>query len=330
MAIHGGTSVGTIVAFNSYVLMLQPPFRQLGMMLMMGQRAAASARRIYEVIDTKPDITDDPEAIALADADGGIEFSDVTFSYELAEETGELIPEITRKGPKILDGFSLRMEPGETVALVGPTGCGKSTVARLLERFYDVDAGAITIDGHDVRQVTQRSLRDQVGMAADDPFLFSVSIHDNIAYGRPDASHEEVEEAAKAAQAHEFISNLPDGYDSVIGERGYTLSGGQRQRISIARALLVNPPVLLLDDATSAIDVRVEQEIYEELRQQIRNRTTLLIAHRMSTISLADRVVLLDEGRIVADGTHAELSATVPRYLEILAQAAENEEAEVA
>jgi ATP-binding cassette subfamily B protein len=330
MAIHGGTSVGTIVAFNSYVLMLQPPFRQLGMMLMMGQRAAASARRIYEVIDTKPDITDDPEAIALADADGGIEFSDVTFSYELAEETGELIPEITRKGPKILDGFSLRMEPGETVALVGPTGCGKSTVARLLERFYDVDAGAITIDGHDVRQVTQRSLRDQVGMAADDPFLFSVSIHDNIAYGRPDASHEEVEEAAKAAQAHEFISSLPDGYDSVIGERGYTLSGGQRQRISIARALLVNPPVLLLDDATSAIDVRVEQEIYEELRQQTRNRTTLLIAHRMSTISLADRVVLLDEGRIVADGTHAELSATVPRYLEILAQAAENEEAEVA
>jgi ATP-binding cassette subfamily B protein len=329
MAIHGGTSVGTIVAFNSYVLMLQPPFRQLGMMLMMGQRAAASARRIYEVIDTKPDITDDSGAVALTDADGGIEFRDVTFAYELAEETGDLIPETTRKGPKILDGFSLRMKPGETVALVGPTGCGKSTVARLLERFYDVDAGAISIDGRDIRRVTQKSLRDQVGMAADDPFLFSVSIHDNIAYGRPDASREEVVAAAKASRAHEFISNLPDGYDAVIGERGYTLSGGQRQRISIARTLLVNPPVLILDDATSAIDVRVEQEIYEELKKQTRNRTTLLIAHRMSTISLAGRVVLLDEGRIVADGTHAELSATVPRYLEVLAQAAENEEAEV-
>ncbi|HEY1704957.1 MAG TPA: ABC transporter ATP-binding protein [Trebonia sp.] len=330
MAIHGGTSVGTIVAFNSYVLMLQPPFRQLGMMLMMGQRAAASARRIYEVIDTKPDIIDEPRARELEHAAGDIEFSDVTFSYELAEDTGDLIPETTRKGPKILDGFSLRMLPGETVALVGPTGCGKSTVARLLERFYDVDAGAITVDGHDIRQVTQRSLRDQVGMAADDPFLFSVSIHDNIAYGRPDAGRDEVAAAARAARAHEFIDALPEGYDTVIGERGYTLSGGQRQRISIARTLLASPPVLILDDATSAIDVRVEQEIYSELSKQTENRTTLLIAHRMSTISLASRVVLLDEGRIIADGTHAELSATVPRYLEILAQAASDEEAEVA
>jgi ATP-binding cassette subfamily B protein len=330
MAIHGGTSVGTIVAFNSYVLMLQPPFRQLGMMLMMGQRAAASARRIYEVIDTKPDIIDGPGALNLEHAAGDIEFRDVTFSYELAEDTGDLIPETTRKGPKILDGFSLRMLPGETVALVGPTGCGKSTVARLLERFYDVDAGAIAVDGHDIRQVTQRSLRDQVGMAADDPFLFSVSIHDNIAYGRPGAGQDEVVAAAKAARAHEFIDALPAGYDTVVGERGYTLSGGQRQRISIARTLLVNPPVLILDDATSAIDVRVEQEIYSELKKRTENRTTLLIAHRMSTISLAGRVVLLDEGRIIADGTHAELSATVPRYLEILAQAASGEEAEVA
>jgi ATP-binding cassette, subfamily B, bacterial len=325
MAIHGGTSVGTIVAFNSYVLMLQPPFRQLGMMLMMGQRAAASARRIYEVIDTKPDIVDEPRAIELAGTAGDIRFDQVSFAYDAADETGDLIPEATRKGPRVLDGFTLRIRPGETVALVGSTGCGKSTVARLLMRFYDVDAGTITVDGHDVRDVTQRSLRDQIGMAADDPFLFSVSIHDNIAYGRPDATREEVVRAAKAAMAHEFIENLPEKYDTVIGERGYTLSGGQRQRISIARTLLVNPPVLILDDATSAIDVRVEQEIYEELKHQVRNRTTILIAHRMSTISLADRVVLLDEGKVAADGTHAELAATVPRYLEILAQAAEEE-----
>jgi ATP-binding cassette subfamily B protein len=329
MAIHGGTSVGTIVAFNSYVLMLQPPFRQLGMMLMMGQRAAASARRIYEVIDVSPDIVDKPGAIELAGAAGDIRFDHVSFAYDAADETGDLIPEVTRKGQRVLDGFTLHIRPGETVALVGSTGCGKSTVARLLMRFYDVDDGTITVDGHDVRDVTQHSLRDQVGMAADDPFLFSVSIHDNIAYGRPDATREEVVRAAKAAMAHEFIENLPEQYDTVIGERGYTLSGGQRQRISIARTLLVNPPVLILDDATSAIDVRVEQEIYEELKRQVRNRTTILIAHRMSTISLADRVVLLDKGKVAADGTHAELAATVPRYLEILAQAAE-EEAEVA
>ena len=322
MAIHGGTSVGTIVAFNSYVLMLQPPFRQLGMMLMMGQRAAASARRIYEVIDAMPDIVDAPDAETLAGIAGDIRFDDVTFAYDAADETGELIPAATRKGPKVLDGFSLHIRPGETVALVGPTGCGKSTAARLLMRFYDADAGVITVDGHRITGVTQRSLRDQVGMASDDPFLFSVSIHDNIAYGRPDATRDEVVAAAKAANAHEFIQNLPEQYDTVIGERGYTLSGGQRQRISIARTLLVNSPVLILDDATSAIDVRVEQEIYDHLREQTRNRTTLLIAHRMSTISLADRVVLLDDGKVQADGTHAELAATVPRYLEILAQAA--------
>ena len=328
MAIHGGTSVGTIVAFNSYVLMLQPPFRQLGMLLMMGQRASASARRIYEVIDTKPDITDQPGATGLTTVTGDIRFDDVRFAYDAADETGDLIPEATRKGPQVLDGFSLHIRPGETVALVGPTGCGKSTVARLLMRFYDVDSGEITVDCHDVRDVTQHSLREQIGMAADDPFLFSVSIHDNIAYGRPGAARDEVIRAAKAASAHEFIEALPEGYDTVIGERGYTLSGGQRQRISIARTLLAGPPVLILDDATSAIDVRVEQEIYAHLREQTRGRTTLLIAHRMSTISLADRVVLLEGGKVTAEGTHAELSATVPRYLEILAQAAEEEAGE--
>lgn len=330
MAIHGGTSVGTIVAFNSYVLMLQPPFRQLGMMLMMGQRAAASARRIYEVIDTKPDITDKPEALELAEVNGDIQFDHVNFAYSAVDENEDVIPDLSKVklGPWVLEDFSLRVRPGETVAVVGPTGCGKSTVARLLERFYDVQEGSVTIDGHDVRDVTAHSLREQIGMAADDPFLFSVSIHDNIAYGRPDATREEVEQAAKAANAHKFIEDLPEGYDTVIGERGYTLSGGQRQRISIARTLLINPPVLILDDATSAIDVRVEQEIYEQLRLRMRSRTTLVIAHRMSTISLADRVVLIDEGKVLADGTHAELAAGVPRYLEILAQAAREEETE--
>ena len=364
MAIHGGTSVGTIVAFNSYVLMLQPPFRQLGMMLMMGQRAAASARRIYEVIDTKPDITDKSDAVVLgadqagpgadqarpgadqADAAGpravegtgqgngrargDIRFDHVSFAYAAVEESDDVIPDASKAkpGPLVLDDFTFHMAPGETVALVGPTGCGKSTVARLLERFYDVQSGSITIDDLDIRDVTQHSLREQVGMAADDPFLFSVSIHDNIAYGKPDASRDEVVQAAKAAHAHWFIEELPDGYETVIGERGYTLSGGQRQRISIARTLLVNPPVLILDDATSAIDVRVEQEIYQQLREKMQNRTTLVIAHRMSTISLADRVVLLDEGKVIADGTHTELSEGVPRYLEILAQAAKEEETE--
>jgi ATP-binding cassette, subfamily B, bacterial len=325
MAIHGGTSVGTIVAFNSYVLMLQPPFRQLGMMLMMGQRASASARRIYEVLDTEPDITDKTGAIELTRVNGDICFDRVSFGY--AGIRGATGASEDREGGRVqvLRDFSLHIRPGETVALVGPIGSGKSTVARLLERFYDVDSGKITVDGYDVRDVTQHSLREQIGMAADDPFLFSVSIHDNIAYGKPEAPRDEVEKAAKAASAHEFIKNLPEQYETVIGERGYTLSGGQRQRISIARTLLVNPPVLILDDATSAIDVRVEQQIYQQLKARLRNRTTLVIAHRMSTISLADRVVLLDEGKVIADGTHAELAATVPRYLEILAQAAEEE-----
>jgi ATP-binding cassette, subfamily B, bacterial len=327
--------------------MLQPPFRQLGMMLMMGQRAAASARRIYEVIDTKPDINDKADAMVLGstvpgavdDPDegdgrvrGDIHFDHVSFAYAAVEETDDVIPDASKAkpGPLVLDDFTFRMAPGETVALVGPTGCGKSTVARLLERFYDVQGGSITVDGLDVRDVTQHSLREQIGMAADDPFLFSVSIHDNIAYGKPDATREDVVQAARAANAHRFIEELPEGYETVIGERGYTLSGGQRQRISIARTLLVNPPVLILDDATSAIDVRVEQEIYQQLRDKMENRTTLVIAHRMSTISLADRVVLLDEGKVIADGTHTELSANVPRYLEILAQAAREEETEAA
>jgi ATP-binding cassette subfamily B protein len=311
MVIHGSIGIGAIVAFNAYLLMLQAPFMMLGMIIMMGQRAAASAGRIYEILDEEPTIVDRPDAVDLVECEGDIRFERVRFSY------------VGPDAPPVLSGFDLHLRPGETVALVGRTGSGKSTVARLLARFYDVDDGAVRVDGHDVRDLTMASLRSHIGIVLDEPFLFSVSIRDNIAYGAPGASAADVEAAAVAAGADEFVRSLPDGYDTVVGERGYTLSGGQRQRIAIARTLLVNPPILVLDDATSAVDVQVEQEIHGALRVLMEGRTTLIIAHRLSTISLADRVVLLDEGRIVADGTHARLLETTPLYAEVLAQAEE-------
>jgi ATP-binding cassette subfamily B protein len=219
-----------------------------------------------------------------------------------------------------LSDFELHITAGETVALVGRTGSGKSTVARLATRFYDTSSGEVRVDSHDVRDVTLSSLRRNVGVVLDEPFLFSVSVRDNIAYGVPDASFEAIEAAAHAAAAHDFIMELPEGYDTVIGERGYTLSGGQRQRIAIARTLLVNPPILILDDATSAIDVHVESTIYDALRTLMATRTTLVIAHRISTIALARRVILLENGRVVADETHEQLLATSDLYNEILAQ----------
>jgi len=303
MVIDHQTTVGTIVAFNSYVLMLQPPFRMLGMMIMLGQRAAASAQRIYEILDTESEIVEADRPIE-ARLRGDLEFREVRFAYA--------------DGTVALDGLNLRIGAGETVALVGRTGSGKSTLGRLLARYYDATAGTVLIDGHDVRAYGLAELRRQVGIVPEEPFLFSATIRDNIAFGRPEAADEDVIAAARAAGADEFVQQLPDGYATVVGERGYTLSGGQRQRVAIARALLMNPPVLVLDDATSAVDVTVEQRIHNALRDLMVGRTTLIVAHRLSTIGLADRVLLVEDGRVVADGTHRELLAD-PRYAAVLA-----------
>ena len=296
----GTIGIGALVAFSSYVLMVQVPFRFIGHLVQMAQRAKASAMRVYEVFDEPIEITEKADAVDLTGTSGALTFRDVRFGYGGDAD--------------VLRGFSLEVAPGETIALVGETASGKSTVGRLVPRFYDVRDGAIEIDGVDVRDASLSSLRETVGVALDDPFLFSMSIRDNIAFADPTASDERVRAAAAAAQALEFIEELDDGFDEVVGERGYTLSGGQRQRIALARALLHDPQILVLDDATSAIDVRVEELIHAALREATADRTVIVIAHRLSTISLADRVVLLDAGVIAATGTHEELLATEPRY----------------
>jgi ATP-binding cassette subfamily B protein len=319
LAIDGKVSIGTLFAFNAYVIMMQAPFRMFGFILLQAQRASASATRIYEVLDETTDIADAAGAKDLTRPAGDIEFSDVHFTYPNAAMSFD--EGVTPHRLPVLTGFDLSIAAGETIAIVGRTGSGKSTVARLLARFYEADNGTIAIDGHPIDSVTLASLRHHVGLVFDEPFLFSSTVRDNIAYGLPNAPLDDIVRAATAAQAHGFITDLENGYDTVVGERGYTLSGGQRQRIAIARTLLENPPILILDDATSAIDVTVEAAIHHALHELLADRTTILIAHRLSTIALADRVVLLEAGQIVATGTHSELLATEPRYVQILAEA---------
>ncbi|MCU1353302.1 MAG: transporter related, partial [Acidimicrobiales bacterium] len=304
LAIHGRISLGTFLAFSSYVAQLQAPARMLAGLVTIGQQARAGVERVLELLTSTPNVVEPPGAPDLAVAAGAVRFEDVTFGYLRSEP--------------VLDGFTLDVAPGETMAVVGTSGSGKSTISLLLPRFYDVQHGTIRIDGTDVTTVSLDSLRRHVGLVFEDSFLFSDTLRANIAYGRPDASDAEVVAAARVAGAHDFISGLADGYDTPVGERGLTLSGGQRQRVALARAIITDPRVLVLDDATSAVDSRIEAEIHATLRQVLAGRTTLLIAHRRSTLLLADRIAVLDAGRVVDVGTHAELEERCALYRMLL------------
>ncbi|MEV6959796.1 ABC transporter ATP-binding protein [Streptomyces sp. NPDC051207] len=303
LAVRGNITLGTFVAFSTYLAQLVGPVRMLAMVLTVGQQARAGTERVLELIDTEPSLADGTKELP-ADAPATVEFDDVTFGYD--------------DDRPVLDGLSFTIRPGETLAVVGSSGSGKSTVSLLLPRFYDVTRGAVLVGGHDVRELTLESLRAAIGLVPEDSFLFSDTVRNNIAYGRPDATDEEIEAAARAAQADRFVADLPDGYDTTVGEHGLTLSGGQRQRIALARAILSDPRLLVLDDATSAVDARVEHEIHEALAHVMRGRTTLLIAHRRSTLNLADRIAVLDGGRLADIGTHDELQERCPLYRRLL------------
>jgi ABC-type multidrug transport system fused ATPase/permease subunit len=303
MVASGTLSVGSFVRFNLYLAMLVMPLRALGMWIGQAQRATASGERIFQVIDEPEEIGDAPNAGELPAGPGRVTFGGVTFGYD--------------PDRPVLREVDLELEAGKVVALIGHTGAGKTTLASLVPRFYDVQAGSVSIDGVDVRDVTLASLRREIGVIAQDPFLFSASVRENIAFGRPEATDEEIERAARLAQAHDFVEALPEGYDTVIGERGITLSGGQRQRVAIARALVVDPRILILDDATASVDASTEARIRDGLREAMRGRTTIIIAHRLSTIALAEEVIVLADGRIAARGTHDELVDTNDVYGEI-------------
>jgi ATP-binding cassette subfamily B protein len=308
LAVRGDITLGTFVAFSTYLAQLVGPVRMLAMVLTVGQQARAGTERVLELIDTEPSLSDGTKELP-ADAPATVEFDDVSFGYD--------------DDRPVLDGLSFTIRSGETLAVVGSSGSGKSTVSLLLPRFYDVTRGAVLVGGHDVRELTLESLRAAIGLVPEDSFLFSDTVRNNIAYGRPDATDEEIEAAARAAQVDRFVADLPGGYDTTVGEHGLTLSGGQRQRIALARAILSDPRLLVLDDATSAVDARVEHEIHEALGHVMRGRTTLLIAHRRSTLNLADRIAVLDGGRLADIGTHDELQERCALYRRLLTDADE-------
>jgi ABC-type multidrug transport system fused ATPase/permease subunit len=303
MVTRGELTVGGFIAFNLYLGMLIMPLRSLGMWIGQAQRATASGERIFQVMDEPEEIADRPDSIELPEGGGHLRFEGVGFEY--------------MDGRPVLRDIDLELAPGTTIALIGHTGSGKTTLTSLVPRFYDATSGRVTLDGADVRDVKLNSLRHAIGVISQDPFLFSATVRENIMFGAPDLDDAEVERIARLAQAHEFIRRLPDGYETVIGERGITLSGGQRQRLAIARALAVDPRVLILDDATASVDASTEARIRVGLREAMRNRTTLIIAHRLSTIALADEIVVLDDGSIAARGTHDELLATSQVYRDI-------------
>jgi ATP-binding cassette subfamily B protein len=294
---------GAFIAFNLFLGMVIMPLRGLGMWIGQAQRSTASGERIFQVLDEPEEVADSPAAVELPEGDGEIRFEDVAFEY---------LP-----GRPVLEHLDLTLDAGTTLALIGHTGSGKTTLASLVPRFYDVSAGRVLVDGVDVRDVTLYSLRREIGVIPQDPFLFSTTVRENIAFGRPDMSDDEVARVARLAQAHEFVERLPQGYETVIGERGITLSGGQRQRIAIARALALDPRILILDDATASVDATTESQIRNGLLEVMRGRTTLIIAHRLSTIALADEIAVIDGGRIAVRGTHDELLETSEIYREI-------------
>ncbi|MGI8755849.1 MAG: ABC transporter ATP-binding protein, partial [Acidimicrobiales bacterium] len=311
--IAGHLGLGALVAFNAYVVLLVWPLRMLGWIVAMAQRAAASAQRVHEVLVTAPEVVDPAHPVSLPPTGGEVHFEAVRFAYSVVGRT-------------VLDGFELHIPAGQSVALVGATASGKSTVAKLLPRFYDVTDGSVSLDGIDVRTLGLTELRRAIGLVFEETFLFSDTIAANIAFADPDAPFEAVERAARLAGAHEFITELPEGYGAEIGERGFSLSGGQRQRIAIARAILADPRVLILDDATSAVDPSKEHEIRDALAEVMDGRTTIVIAHRPATIALAERVVLIGDGQVLADGTHEGLLASSDAYRTVLASAAARQE----
>jgi ATP-binding cassette subfamily B protein len=301
--IDGHLTQGGFFAYNLYLALLIWPLRMIGMWIGQYQRAIASGERIFLVLDERPEIADPAEPVELPAGGGELRFENVTFGYDA-------------KRP-VLRGLDLTIAPGTTVAVIGRTGSGKTTLTALIPRFYDAQGGRVTLDGADVRDLRLADLRGAIATVAEDTFLFSTTVAGNIAYGAPGATREDVIEAARKAQAHEFIEALPEGYDTLVGERGLTLSGGQRQRLSIARALLVDPRVLILDDATASVDATTEARIRLALQTVMEGRTTIIVAHRLSTIALADEIVVLEDGRVAARGVHDELVDTNAVYAEI-------------